>query len=122
MKNIKLYESFLNEKIILVDRTLNSKIQGIITKYDELWGDDTASKFIDVFESSDVFDNQILDYILNDNNIELLELTDDELLEKYWSSEDEVEAFESATGVVIGGYIDANDWCDFYNALIDAEW
>jgi hypothetical protein len=97
-------------------------LEDIIKEYDELWNG-AASSFYEQFPTSDDFDSALLEEIYYDVDEELtMDMSDDEILEEFWSPEIEAYIVRYSCGLKIDKDISVNDWCEFYNKLIDAEW
>lgn len=86
------------------------------------------NEFLEIFPTKDVFDDDILKYcdheFSNDEDAyededKDKEFTNEEIIEKYWSPELEVQVLNnSLKNDFPGGEI----WSDFYNSLIDSDW
>ncbi len=101
-------------------------VEMFIERYPEQ--EEFFTTFMEIFPTSEEYQDAVLsvceeeyagDLASNDQDEEVESLTDDEIIDEYWSGEGEVYMLEQELGVDFPG---ADIWCDFHNFLTDTDW
>jgi hypothetical protein len=104
------------------EETRKIKIQEVVDKYEEKWSSSAqgkAQEFIENYPYKQDFNEAEMD------EVDDVDLDDDEVEEDGWSPEIEVYVL-SQMGMYVGDKptdnISTDDWCDFFNDLVEAGW
>lgn len=104
-------------KDFFLDNSDNPDVEEVAKNWVKKSGNSFYTDFIYHYPSRVSFNSHLIDDYLFDK-VEEEGLTDDEILDKYWSSEDELHLLQNQ----FDNFPGEKDWTEFFNHLVEAGW